>query len=124
MTTNNTTSTVESPKTTFREVSKSDFEKLIAGRTNAGMVFDNSKRVINLVTLESLKEKEREKEAWHSIKTFFISSYVFWHEGRLYSYIKKRGALEGVFTADTPEDLMMGINRMYDNDPQEYVYSA
>jgi hypothetical protein len=100
--------------TTFKEVSFEENRELIGSRRMLNpSVFNNRMREIDYDVVRKL-QTEANVESFHFLLAN-ISSYIFFHNNLWYGYTKQYGQHKAMFTAETPEDMMLGINRKFEN---------
>lgn len=104
-------------------IEKDDYQSysmnMLGHRRMAGTVFDNKERFIDLQVLEEIKKDPLRKYGNHHTQYFWFG-HVFYVDGKWREVIRFKGNCIGYWEADTPEELMLEVNKKYEH--KQYSY--
>lgn len=84
-------------------------------RAYAPTVFSNTSGELDLKAVEKLKTTHH-SESYHYIQAQRYSGYIFYEGNKFYEVVTSMGKISGAHSADTIEELILGVNKIYEKD--------
>lgn len=107
---------VTDPTVTFATVDSKVADELRGfARSYVASVFTNRTGELDLKAVEQLKTTHH-SESYHYIQAQRYSGYIFYEGNKFYEVVTSSGKISGAHSADTIEELILGVNKIYEKD--------